>query len=373
MHNVIDLSALSTIQPEKPPFKLIKVSELTKQPKPIDWLIDCILEAGSLNLLFGEPEVGKSLIAFDMAYCVASGRYWQGNQTQKRDVVILAGEGHSGIGRRMRAIEVKYSAKTPDNLLVSEIPANLTDREQAQWVADAITQNCTNGGLVIVDTLNRNMGAADENNARDIAELLNILDGYIRSQGLAVLIIHHSGHNNPERARGSSAIRAALDAEFCVTKKSESIKLKCTKAKDFERFKDMEFSLKVTELGDQWHDKSGQPITSVYLEYKGETTNTINPKTMLSGRDSLILQALHDAIEKQGIEPSSEIKSLSAGFETFVGKDSKIVHSDHWRDCATPRIDAKNPGTKERAFNRAKKKFIESKLVATLNNYFWPI
>jgi RecA-family ATPase len=272
-----------------PRFKLIKVSDLTAQPKPIDWLLDGILEAGSLNLLFGEPASGKSLFAFDWAVRIASGRDWLGKETQKRDVVILAGEGHSGLRRRMRALEVKHGIKTPDNLLVSEIPANLTDVAQAQWVADAIKQNCTNGGLVIVDTLNRNMGAADENNAKDIAELLNIIDGCIRSMGLAVLIVHHSGHSNQGRARGSSAIRAAVDTEFCVTKKADSITLGCTKAKDFEPFKDMEFSLKVTELGDQWHDKAGQPITSVYLEYKGETSNTSKPKAKLSGRDSVIL------------------------------------------------------------------------------------
>ena len=302
MQNVIDLTSLTPLQPEKPPFKLIKVSELTAQPKPIDWLLDGILESGSLNLLFGEPASGKSLFAFDWAFCIASGRDWLGKETQKRDVIILAGEGHSGLRRRMRALEVKHGIKTPDNLLVSEIPANLTDHAQAQWVADAIAQNCTNGGLVIIDTLNRNMGAADENNAKDIAELLNILDGCIRSMGLAVLIVHHSGHGNQGRARGSSAIRAAVDAEFCVTKKADSITLGCTKAKDFEPFKDMEFSLKVTELGDQWHDKSGQPIASVYLEFKGEASNTSKPKAKLSGRDSVILHTLYEAIQKHGIE-----------------------------------------------------------------------
>lgn len=373
MQNVIDLTALTPLQPENPPFKLIKVSELTAQPKPIDWLIDGILEAGSLNLLFGEPASGKSLFAFDWAYCVAFGRDWLGKETQKRDVVILAGEGHSGLRRRMRALEVKYNTKTPDNLLVSEIPANLTDHDQAQWVADAITQNFTNGGLVIIDTLNRNIGAADENNAKDIAELLNIIDSIIRSMGLAVLIVHHSGHGDKTRARGSSAIRAAVDAEFCVTKKAESIKLGCTKAKDFEPFKDMGFSLKVTELGDQWHDNSGQPITSIYLEYKGEATNTSNPKAKLSGRDSVILQTLYEAIEKHGIEPTSEIKALFAGFDNLAGKDRKIVHLDHWREFATPRIDAETPDAKQKAFKRARNKFFDSKLVANLNDYWWPI
>jgi putative DNA primase/helicase len=32
--------------------------------------------------------------------------------------------------------------------------------------------------------------------------------------GAAVLLVHHSGHGDKDRARGSSAIRAAVDVEL---------------------------------------------------------------------------------------------------------------------------------------------------------------
>jgi hypothetical protein len=57
----------------------------------------------------------------------------------------------------------------------------------------------------------------------------------------------------------------------------------------------------------------------------------------------------------------------------LAGKDKKIVHLDHWREFASPRIDAESPDAKQKAFKRARAKFFDSKLVANFNDYWWPI
>ena len=78
------------------------------------------------------------------------------------------------------------------------------------------------------------MGPGDENSAADIGAFLNSVDMLRDETGAAVVIVHHAGHGDKTRARGSSAIRAAVDVEYSLTKTPEGVTLECTKAKDFE-------------------------------------------------------------------------------------------------------------------------------------------
>jgi Bifunctional DNA primase/polymerase, N-terminal/Primase C terminal 2 (PriCT-2)/AAA domain len=57
-------------------FTLIPASELTAHPVQILWILYNFLEAGSLNLLFGEPGAAKSLIALEWCFCIALGLEW---------------------------------------------------------------------------------------------------------------------------------------------------------------------------------------------------------------------------------------------------------------------------------------------------------
>ncbi|WP_239649623.1 AAA family ATPase [Methylocucumis oryzae] len=280
----------------KPLFPLIKASELTATPIKINWLLESIIEQGSLNLLFGEPGAGKSLFALDWAFCMAAGMDWNDYRTKKTDVVIIAGEGFAGMARRLKALEVKYQQTVPEWLFISKRPADFMDAQNINWLADTIKATCPNAGLVIIDTLHRNMNG-DENSSQDIGRFINNVDLYLKPLGAAALIVHHSGHGQKDRSRGSSSIRAAMDGEFSATKDGGAIVLTCHKAKDFEAFKPLQFNLKPIDL--DWCDDDGEPLTSVYLEHGGEAkTNT--KKRKLSARDDAILTSLSEAIVAHG-------------------------------------------------------------------------
>lgn len=100
----------------KPLFPLIPASALTINPIAIDWLVENIIERGSLNLLFGEPGAGKSLFALDWAFCMAAGIDWHGYRTKPVGVVVIAGEGFAGMARRLKALEAKHGKPSPDRL-----------------------------------------------------------------------------------------------------------------------------------------------------------------------------------------------------------------------------------------------------------------
>jgi hypothetical protein len=367
-------AAQLAVKTTMPPFPLVSADKLTASPIKINWLLENILELGSLNLLFGEPGAGKSLFALDWAFCIAAGLDWHDCRTQQTDVVIVAGEGFAGLARRLKALEAKYRKTAPARLFISQRPADFLDGKNINWLADSIKAICPNPGLVIIDTMHRNM-TGDENSSQDIAVFIGNIDKYIKPLGAAALIVHHSGHSQKDRSRGSSSIRAAMDGEFSATKDNGGITLACHKAKDFEALKPLAFSLKPINL-DGWQDDDGEPLTSVYLE-AGGTIETTGGRRKLSARDEAILTSLHEAIAAHGVEPTAEIKTKFAGFESFSGKLQKIVHIDHWREKAYQTItvdcadDEKKPDALKKAFKRCRDKLFNGGLTIEYGDYAW--
>lgn len=358
--------------PKAKPFPLVRASQLTDKPVQIQWLLDGVIERGSLNLLFGEPAAGKSLFSLDWAFCVAHGINWGQHCTEQAGVIIVAGEGFAGMARRLKALEIKYGRPVPEGLFISQRPANLIDEVNAQWVAESITALCPNPGLIIVDTLHRNM-AGDENSSSDIAQFVANLDNHLKPLGAAVLVVHHSGHSSTQRSRGSSSIRAAMDAEFSATKDGLNVVLTCTKAKDFEPPKPQQFTLKPVEL--PWLDDDDEPLKSVVLEHAGEAQpQTI--KRRLSARDDAILTALSEAIDKHGVGPTPEIREKFAGFGKW--SSAKVVHIDHWRERAYKAITVDANGeaattAKKMAFKRCRDRLLNHGLTVEYDGYCWRI
>lgn len=350
-----------------PIFKLVPATDLTKQPAPIGWLIRNYIPEAAMIEIFGAPGSGKSFVALDMVFCIANGLGWHDHDTKPGTVIYLAGEGFAGIGQRLRALEIKYDLKA-ENLIVSQQPASLTDEQNAAWVADAIRQH--EPVLIVIDTLSRNFGAGDENSTRDMNAFISNLDLHIRGNA-AVLIVHHSGHAEKGRARGSSVLFGAVDVEYSIIKSENTLTMTNTKAKDFEPPKPLSFELKQQAL--DWRDDQGDPVKSAILELT-EWQPPKDSKPRLSARNEAILTALERAIELHGIKPDKEITERFGGFG--IGSGRRVVHVDHWRKEAYPVIDVDSDGgeseAKRKAFNRAKDA-LRKNYVQTMNGYWWVI
>ncbi|HCS5506620.1 TPA: DNA primase, partial [Escherichia coli] len=79
------------------------------------------------------------------------------------------------------------------------------------------------------------------------------------------LVVHHSGKDETKGARGSSAFRASLDAEYRIRREgadSEALVISCTKMKDAEELKEAAYDLRVVEL---FTDTDGELITSLVV------------------------------------------------------------------------------------------------------------
>jgi hypothetical protein len=80
------------------------------------------------------------------------------------------------------------------------------------------------------------------------------------------MTVHHSGHDM-DRARGSSALKGAMDQELWVKGQAGHIELKVTKMKDAEMPADRRF--KISQIGLGMEDDCGVEITGAYLEIDG--------------------------------------------------------------------------------------------------------
>lgn len=208
--------------PPKNLFRLTHIADLLAEPEPLRWLIKGYLLPGSLCLLFGEPAAGKSLLSMNWAASIATGLDWCGHRVTQGPVAYIAGEGHFGIRRRFKAWALHHECEQELKaapLFVSDTGASFTDPESLQAVIKAIDATVEEGGppvLIVIDTLHRNLGPGDENSSRDMAAFVQAADTLRTGYGAAVLIVHHTGHGSKDRARGSSALRAAVDAEFML-------------------------------------------------------------------------------------------------------------------------------------------------------------
>lgn len=353
-------------------FAFAPAAELLANHAPPIWLIEDMIEAGTLGQVFGVSACGKSFLVMDWAACIATGRPWQGKAAAPGAVFYIAGEGFSGFRRRLRAWEIHNGTSLADApLFFSRQPAALMDSTNAAAIIQAVKElEKTHGkpALIVVDTLHRNMGDGDENSAADVALFLQSLDAMRFEFGAAVLVVHHSGHSESARGRGSSSLRAAVDHEYLLTKHRDSRReLVCTKAKEAEPPPALWFELKNIEL--DWIDGKGGMQSSAVLVpcNQQELGNGRDKLSNLSGALRIAYLTLLDSLEQDGEEPCQNI------LDEFKGAaNHRVVHEDAWRKrCYTAGIADGGQGAKQKAFARMRKQLIDRKLVGNSDLYYW--
>lgn len=314
----------------KSSFSFASVGEqLAAGLKPIQWLVRNYIEADSLALMFGDPACGKSFAAIDLACCIATGTPWHGNKTNPGPVFYIAGEGQNGLMRRFAAWSQHNDtplAGVP--LFVGHRPAQLVNAAAAAEVANAVEELQAGAGMapamIVIDTLARNFGG-DENSQEDMGAFIANLDAFLRKSGdwnATVLIVHHSGHADKSRSRGSSALKGAVDAEYSLTKGEDGIvRMDATKMKDAEQPAPVAFKLESVVL-DGLVDDEGEPVTSAVLWSVAHAPPVKSGKAARGKNQTLALSILAEMIKEQ------RARLVSTGHNA----DSARVSIDAWRE-----------------------------------------
>lgn len=259
-----------------------------------------LLDHGSMSVLFGASNSGKTFIAVSIAWAVALDETWHGMPMRGGIVVYVAAENCNSVATRIRACMLHYQVEDPPLYLV---PAYVDLHSEHGSVGDLIGHirriSDTEGEvvLVVIDTLARTMGAGDENTARDMGALVANVDKLRAETGAHVMVIHHTGKEATNGARGSSALRAATDTELEVTDFVLSVK----KQRDHDGGQSFGFERVPVTVS----DANGNTRSSLVLVPMGDAPERAKPATRraLPANAVVAQKALAKALELAGQEP----------------------------------------------------------------------
>lgn len=209
-------------QPDRPDFQRSHTGDdalsvtplgalLAEPDELVEYVVAELIARGSLNVLASKPKAGKSTTARVLALEVARGGMFLDRACLQVPVWYLALEDkRSEVRKHFRALgatgrePVGLVFPQPGRALLTQLHA-LAERERP--------------GLIVVDTLQRLIGAKDLNDYAEVTTKLTPLLALARDTGAAVLLLHHAGKS--ERADidailGSTAIAGSVDNIFVL-------------------------------------------------------------------------------------------------------------------------------------------------------------
>lgn len=277
-------------------YRVLAADDLLNTP-PLRWLVRGVVPAQGLACMYGASGSGKSFLALDMCAAVAGGAEWFDCRVTAASVAYVALEGEHGFRQRVNAWQQHHGRDIPNALRFVMQPFDLRNSDDMVELADAVIASGGAGGLLIIDTLNRASGGADENSSKDMGEIIDAAKGLQAKLGGTVLLIHHSGKDATKGLRGHSSLHAALDAAVEVRRDGDRRKWVIAKSKDDGDSAAYPFRLEVIEIGT---DEHGDPLTSCAVEpddRKAEFRRVLPPK---SGNMRVVWDALGEILRHAG-------------------------------------------------------------------------
>ena len=205
-----------------------------------------VLDAVGVSVMYGASGSGKTWSALDMSLRVASGLEWNGHATNPGAVVYVATEAGESLQNRVcgwRDAHPEVSPEIPFWLIPEPLDLSL----EPDWMGiirfvqeRKLEQRSATGShapiqMIVIDTLARSMGMLDENQASDMGRVIATAESMATYLGCNVLLVHHTGKDEAKGARGSSALRAAIDSELSVSASDGGFhSITATKQRNFE-------------------------------------------------------------------------------------------------------------------------------------------
>ena len=308
----------------------VKTIQLT-EPK---FLIEDCIETPCTGMVFGPSGSGKSFFVLDLALHIVCQKNWLGKQVLGGPVLYICGEGRHAIPRRVMAWQVQHHIEIPYNsFFTSALRIDLSTESVRQIIAE-VQKLPVPPVAIFIDTMARALpGDADENSSKDVGMFIDECDRLQQHFDCAVIIVHHTGHADSasKRARGSSALKGAMDVEILVQPQGETQGvLEWTKTKDMEPHHPILFTREKIQYGEGKRDNSC--VLKYDLNYDAKAVHTTKREKV--GMDSLLA-----ACHKNG---------------------THSVTIDTWRDEFYLMYGGETQSTNRSGFNRAKKELVEA-------------
>lgn len=209
---------------------LLSAQELANLTLPaLEYIVHPFIAVQSLAMVFAKRGIGKTWFTLQLAISVALGKaFFAWDVPKPRGVLLIDGE------MPISSLQYRIKQLCTDELpgLLSILPSeylwrdgqslNLNDEIDLERIDDLLEELESTGQapeLIIIDNLSSMTAGFDENGNSEMDTMLRWLLK-LRSQGYAVVLVHHAGKNGDQR--GGSRREDFLNTSIKLTEVSKS-------------------------------------------------------------------------------------------------------------------------------------------------------
>jgi KaiC/GvpD/RAD55 family RecA-like ATPase len=199
-------------------------------PPPRDWVLEGLIPEGEITLFTGPGGAGKSLLAQQLATCVAAEIPFLGKKTGRLEdcgnavLYVTAEDDETELDRRQRAINAAVGAPDLDERLYLSSIRGRQGNELATFDRDGTLEKgdtfkllsrsiiATGAQFVILDNV-AHLFAGNENDRGQVTRFVNLLYSLVRTYGVTILLIGHpnkSGDNYSGSTAWLNAVRSQI-------------------------------------------------------------------------------------------------------------------------------------------------------------------
>ena len=273
---------------------------------PPPYTIRGLLTSGSVTMLTGNSDAGKSPLMLDMAVAVARGAVWNGMRTRRGAVLHLSTEGRATLEARILAQRIEHGIVPADPLAFGSVNLNLVDGPDTRVViqtAKALGARFNLPvGLVVIDTMSHVLGGGDESDPVTVRALTKNLQRIATATGAAVVVVHHPPKDESTLYRGHSSLINDIGALIYVEiDEATGVRTVTTpRIKDWQRIQPLRYGIKIVEL---MKDEQGDPVTSVVVDWDLQRVKDGRCDLPLNGEEQLAVEAIAEII-RDTMEPN---------------------------------------------------------------------
>ena len=328
----------ATLKEAKPSRLLVESWDSIKD-EPVEWLVQSIIPKRSFVALYAPPASWKSFIALDLAEAIATGRDWMGYKIPKKGAVLfISGEGHGGMGARVKACKIQNQSPDGANLYIIRAQLNLRSSpedfiELLNAINDLIAEIGEPIELIILDTLMRMAGGEfNESSSEDMGGFITQTGKLQELFECALMVIHHTGKDITKGLRGHSSLLGGCDTVLEIQRQDSVINsadpsvignaiLKLSKQKDGSDSIEVGIEIVLVEIGTS--DLGFEALTSLAVRH--------NPD--IAGGNSKASKNNAGFGLNQRIEIDSLIKAIKSkgSYREVDGTSRYGVTLDDWR------------------------------------------
>jgi len=226
------------------------------------WLVEEVLPVGSISIIQGKNGYKNSQIATDLAFCVATGRNYNGNRVDSQSPVLyITVDSTNKFAKRAKCWKKTNNITSISQFSVCSDSINLVDKKDLEQLTKDISYSYRLAGnkepeLIVIDIQGTLMG---NNTLQEYANKLRYSMDYLRREvGASILLVFNEGisENDSTYATLFNAADAVhdfeefLDQEVCDTNSLPH--LICKKMKDHKSL--FGFSIDISCVGstDEW-------------------------------------------------------------------------------------------------------------------------